>query len=234
VRSGSALSRNDGTLTVSGPRAPTGSDSVRWLPVGSSICDRSVDQWAAGALTLVTDRVPRPVPCLDDDRLGQVGPTALTYTTAPFPHARTLAGPIAATIYASANRAETEWVVNVEDVAPDGTSKPLTQGALIGSQRAVNRSRAWRVDGKVVMPYHPYTKAAAMPVHRGAVTRYDVEVFPTYSTIAAGHRLRVTIDTTDFPHLLPTPQQLARLFGGSYEVQRTATAPSSITVPLTR
>jgi hypothetical protein len=51
---------------------------------------------------------------------------------------------------------------------------------------------------------------------------------------AAGHRIPVTVTTTDFPHLLPTPQQLARLFGGSYEVQRTATAPSSITVPLTR
>jgi hypothetical protein len=233
VRSGSALSQNDGTLTTSKPTSSTGSDSVHWLPVGSSICDRSIDQWGAGALTFVTSRFPKPVPCFDDDRLGQIGPTALTYTTAPFTHARTLAGPIAATIYAGANRTETEWVVNVEDVAPDGTSKPLTQGALLGSARALDRSRSWRVDDKLVMPYHPYTKAAAVPVRRGAVTRYDIEVFPTYSTLAAGHRLRVTINTTDFPHLLPTPQQFVKLFGGTYEVQRTATAPSSITVPLT-
>src|SRR5262249_22989001 len=157
---------------------------------------RSLDQWAMGVFTLVTNGFPRPVPCFDDDRLGQIGPTALTYTTAPFAQARTLAGPIAATIYAQANRSETEWVVNVEDVAPDGTSKRLTQGALIGSERALNGARSWQVDGKTVMPYHPYTKAAAAPVLRGAVTRYDIEVFPTYSTIAAGHRLRVTINTT--------------------------------------
>ena len=234
VRSGSALSSNDGSLTASRPTNSLGSDSVHWLPVGSSICDRSIDQWSMGALTYVTDRFPKPVPCFADDRLGQIGPTALTYTTAPFPHARTLAGPIAATIYATANRVETEWVVNVEDVAPDGTSKPLTQGALIGSARTLDRSRSWRVDGKLVMPYHPYTKGSSMPVVRGVVTRYDIEVFPTYSTLAAGHRLRVTINTTDFPHLLPTPQQLVKLLGGSYDVQRTATAPSSITVPLTR
>jgi putative CocE/NonD family hydrolase len=233
ARSGSAWSQNDGTLTAARPTAATGSDPVRWLPVGSSICDRSVDQWGMGVFTFMTSRFPKPVPCFDDDRLGQTGPTALTYTTAPFTHARTLAGPIAATIYAGANRAETEWLVNIEDVAPDGTSKPLTQGALIGSARTLDRSRSWRVDGKLVMPYHPYTKATAQPVRRGVVTRYDIEVFPTYSTLAPGHRLRVTIDTTDFPHLLPTPQQLAKLFGGSYEVQRTATAPSSITVPLT-
>jgi predicted acyl esterase len=83
-----------------------------------------------------------------------------------------------------------------------------------------------------VLPYHPYTKASAVPVPKGAVTRYDVEVFPTYSTIAAGHRIRVTINTTDFPHLAPTPPQLVQLFGGVYAVQRTAAAPSSVTLPL--
>jgi predicted acyl esterase len=57
-------------------------------------------------------------------------------------------------------------------------------------------------------------------------------VFPTYSTIAAGHRIRVTISTTDFPHLLPTPPQLADLAGGVYQLQRTTTHASSITLPL--
>jgi putative CocE/NonD family hydrolase len=231
-RSGSALSLNDGTLTTAKPVAATGADSLHWLPVGSSICDRSIDQWAAGALSAVTGQFPVPVPCIDDDRLGQIGPTALTYTTAPFGHARTLAGPIAATIYARANRTETEWVVNIEDVAPDGTSKPLTQGALLGSARVLDPSRTWKVDGSTVMPYHPYTKVASKPVVRNALTRYDIEVFPTFSTIAAGHRLRVTVNSTDFPHLLPTPQQLVKLLGGVYQVQRTAAAPSSITVPL--
>jgi putative CocE/NonD family hydrolase len=231
-RSGTALSRNDGTLATARPTSSSGSDSVRWLPFGSSICDRSLDQWTMGVFTLITERFPKPVPCFQDDRLGQIGPTALTYTTAPFARARTIAGPISATIYARANRSETEWVVNVEDVAPDGTSRPLTQGALLGSARALDQARTWRVGGKIVMPYHPYTKASAEPVVRGALTRYDVEVFTTYATIAPGHRLRVTIDTTDFPHLLPTPLQLAKLYGGVYDVSRTATAASSITVPL--
>jgi hypothetical protein len=231
--SGSAPSRNDGTLTRAKPAAASGSDSVRWLPIGTSICDRSIDQWSMGALTLVTDKLPvQPTPCFHDDRIGQRGPTALTYTTAPFAHPRTLAGPISATVYARANTAETEWVVNVEDVAPDGTSNPLTQGALLGSLRAVNAARSWRVGGKTVLPYHPYTKASSATVPKNAVTRYDIEVFPTYATIAPGHRIRITIDTTDFPHLLPTPPQITKLLGGVYEVERTAGAPSSVTVPL--
>jgi putative CocE/NonD family hydrolase len=236
ARSWTALSRNDGTLSTSAPTsAPTavsGADTVSWAPVGSSICDRSVDQWLIGAFTLITDRLGAPAPCFDDDRLGQVGPTALTYTTAPMERARTIAGPIAATIYASANTAETEWVVNVEDVAPNGSSKPLTQGALLGSARAVDVSRSWQVNGRTVLPYHPYTKASAVPVRKGVVTEYQIEVFPTYATIGAGHRVRVTVQTTDFPHLMPTPPQLLKLLGGRYQVQRTAAAPSSITLPL--
>lgn len=185
-----------------------------------------------GALSLITNNVATAVPCLDDDRPAQVGPTALTYTTAPMATAKTIAGPISTTVYASANTTDTEWVVNVEDVAPDGTSKPLTEGALLGSMRAVDSGRTWKVGGKVVMPYHDYTAASALPVTPGQVTQYQIEVFPTYSTIAAGHRLRVTLATTDAPHLVPTLPQQQKLFGGVYEVQRTAAAPSSLTVLL--
>ena len=231
LRSGTAPSRNDGTLSPAPPSASTGADPVSWLPVGSSVCDRSVDQWSMGAASLLTAHL-HPTPCFDDDRLGQTGPTALTYTTAPLTRARTLAGPIAATIYATATTAETEWVVDLEDVAPNGVSRPLTQGALLGSARALDAARSWRVDGKTVLPYHPYTKAAARPVPKGKLTAYQIEVFPTYATIAAGHRIRVTVQTTDFPHLVPTPTQLAKLLGGSYRVQRTASAPSSVTLPL--
>jgi putative CocE/NonD family hydrolase len=231
-RSGSAVSSNDGTLTSARPAAEIGSDRVLWAPVGSSICDRSIDQWSMGVASLLTEKFSAPVPCFGDDRLGQVGPTALTYTSAPFTRARTLAGPIAATIYARASSRETEWVVNVEDVAPNGTSKPLTQGALLGSARALDATRSWQVDGQTVLPYHPYTKASAVPVRPGVVTPYAIEVFPTYSTIAVGHRIRVTVNTTDFPHLMPTPPDLLKLLGGVYQVQRTATAPSSITLSL--
>ena len=146
--------------------------------------------------------------------------------------ARTIAGPIDVTLYARANTRETQWVVSVEDVAPSGISTPLTEGALLGSARALDRSRSWTVDGKMIMPYHPYTKAASAPVVPGRVTRYDIEVFPTYATIAPGHRIRVTVSTTDFPHLMPTPAELLKLAGGHYQVQRTADAPSSVTIPL--
>jgi uncharacterized protein len=227
-RTGSAPSTNDGSLNTTAPSAATGA----WAPLGPSICGRPQDQWVMGAASLLTAKATAPVPCIDDDRPAQVGPTALTYSTAPFAGPKTIAGPISATVYATANTRETEWVVNVEDVAPDGVAKPLTEGALLGSQRAVDAARSWTSGGRTLIPYHDYTVASARPVVPGQLTRYDIEIFPTYSTIAAGHRIRVTVSTTDFPHLLPTPPQLLALLGGVYRVQRTATAPSSVTIPL--
>jgi putative CocE/NonD family hydrolase len=232
ARSGSAPSRNDGSLVTSAPTAASGSDAIRWAPVSGTICARQQDQWVMGAVSLFTSHIPRAVPCIDDDRASQVGPAALTYTTAAMASPRTIAGPIDVRVYARANTRETQWVVNVEDVAPSGVSTPLTEGALLGSARALDASRSWTVDGKMIMPYHPYTKAASTPVVPGRVTRYDIEVFPTYATIAAGHRIRVTVSTTDFPHLMPTPPELLKLLGGRYQVQRTASTPSSVTIPL--
>jgi hypothetical protein len=66
----------------------------------------------------------------------------------------------------------------------------------------------------------------------GAVTRYDLEVFPTVGVLAPGHRLRLTLTTSDTPHLLPIASQAAKLQGGVYEVQRNAAAASYVELPL--
>ena len=63
------------------------------------------------------------------------------------------------------------------------------------------------------------------------MTRYDVEVFPTFATIAKGHRLRLTLTTSDTPHLLPIAEQAQRLAGGVYAIQRHAGAASFLEVP---
>jgi putative CocE/NonD family hydrolase len=219
-----------GTLDTDRPEA--GSDTLLWSPAAATTCSRPTDQWSTGAISAATDHVPLNVPCVDDDRIGQLGPTTHTYTSTPMLRPHTIAGPIAATLYATATTRETQWVVLVEDVGPDGRSRPLTEGALLGSLRAADQRRSWTVDGRTIMPYHPYTQAAARPVQPGELTRYDVEVFPTYATIRPGHRIRVTVATADFPHLLPTAPAVANLAGGIYRLQRGGTHPSSITVPL--
>jgi hypothetical protein len=160
-------------------------------------------------------------------------PSALRYTTAPFTTARRLAGPVAATVYARATTSETQFVAEIEDVAPDGTAYPLTEGALLGSLRTVDARSSWKgADGNYLLPYHPYTKASATPVVPGKLTRYDLEIFPTFATIAKGHSLRITLSTSDAPHLLPNLSQQQELAGGVYTVHRGGVAASALEVPL--
>jgi uncharacterized protein len=222
-----------GSLSRTAPTATTaGSDTLAWTVAGSP-CGRPVDQWSMGALSIPSQAAGLSAPCADDDRLAQTPGTTSSYTTAPMTRATRLAGPISATLYATATTTDTEWVVEVEDVAPDGSSRPLTEGALLGSLRAVDRGRSWTAPGgSYLLPYHPYTQESATPVVPGQVTRYDVEVFPTYATLAAGHALRVTIATADQPHLSPSAAVLPNLVGGVYGLQRTPAASSSIEVPL--
>jgi predicted acyl esterase len=171
-------------------------------------------------------------PCADDDQAAQVGPWTTSYTSAPFAHPRAVAGPITATIYASSTTTETQLVAELEDVTPSGASYPLTEGALLGSLRAVDQSRSWSAGGMTLLPYHPYTQGSAQPVTPGAVTEYQIEIFPTLATIGAGDRLRLTLSTTDTPHLTPLPQQLPKLAGGIYTINHSTAAPSSLTLEL--
>ena len=171
--------------------------------------------------------------CVADDRSIQAGPGALTYTTEPLPEATALAGPIDVSLFATSTRPDTMFVATVEDVDATGASRPLTSGALLGSFRALDPARTWTSpDGRPLMPWHPYTKESVQPVTPGEVTRFDIEVPPVLATIPAGHRLRLTITTSDFPHLLPTPGQMLNLVGGVYEVQRGAGAASFVNLPL--
>lgn len=230
-RTGTAPSSNDGSLGLGAPPVLAGRDTITWSPVSTSVCSRATDQWLGGLPSTVLDELGVGWQCNTDDRAAQTGPNVLTYTTPAFTEARQIAGPIAARLYLTSSTTESQLVVTVDDVAPDGRSRPLTSGALLGSQRALDVEQSWTVDGRLVLPYHPATQSSAMPVLPGIVTRYDVEVFPTFATIEAGHRLRIQVSSTDAPHLQPTLPQTLALLGGQYDVLRTASHPSSLSVP---
>jgi putative CocE/NonD family hydrolase len=229
-RTGSALSLNDGALRPRPPHA-RGHDVLPWLPV-TSPCSRMTDQeLLQGPVKGYGDNAGLPDDaCFFDDRTLQ--PQGLTYTTAPLRSALDVAGPIGATIYARATTRETEWVVTLDDVSPDGASRPLSTGDLLGSARATDPSLSWTLDGKVIAPGHPYTRASREPVTPGALTRYDIEIPPILARIAGGHRLRITINSSSTPYLLPSAGDVARLAGGIYEIQLGGRHASSVNVPL--
>jgi predicted acyl esterase len=173
-------------------------------------------------------------PCADDDSASKLGPGQVSFTTAPFQSPQAIAGPITATVYATSTTTNTQWVATVDDVTPSGLSYPLSEGALLGSLRAVDPKRSWTSHGITLLPYHPYTLASSHPVTPGKVTKYEIEIYPTLATIGKGDRLRVTLSTVDTPHLTPLPLQLPQLTGGVYSIRYGGSTPSSLSFELRR
>ena len=117
-------------------------------------------------------------------------------------------GPINARLYVDSLSGGGMLSVAVEDVAPDGTVTRLTGGWQVVADRALDTTKSRYLDGKLVQPFHPFTKAAEKPLPAGAVEPVDVEVFPTGASIEKGHRLRIAVQAFDTPHLTPTLTQL--------------------------
>ncbi|UMG94546.1 CocE/NonD family hydrolase [Nocardioides sp. TF02-7] len=183
-----------GALRRTSPAA--GRSTLLPLPV-SGLCSRSANQWTAGILNAVWPDSP----CLDDHALNDL--SGLTFQTAPVKRAVRFQGPINARLHVSSPSGDGMLSVVVEDVAPNGKVSRITGGWQVISHRKLAKGRSRFLDGRLVQPYHPHTKAAKKRLRPGQVAPVDVEIFPTGAVIRPGHRLRLSIQGYDVPHLLP-------------------------------
>ncbi|GGE13802.1 putative peptidase [Marinithermofilum abyssi] len=198
-----------------------GSDTTPQHPV-NGICSGSTNQWTAGAVQVT--------PCSKDNRVTEL--TELTYTTPVLDRDLKLSGPIAARLYASTTAKEAVVSVRITDVAPDGTSTELTAGWLAASLRQTDPSRSRFIKGENIAPWHPFTRASVQPVTPGKVMKLNVEIFPTHAVIPKGHRLRVAIGPSDFPHAVsPLPQSLKQA-GGFLKIHHGPDHPSNVVLPV--
>jgi putative CocE/NonD family hydrolase len=222
-----AVGGQTGGLVPDGARttAQPGTSTVPPIPV-TGLCTRSANQWTAGILNLAFPDSP----CLKDNALNDLG--GVSFQTAPMQKTLRLQGPINARLYASSPSGDGMFSVSVEDVAPDGTVSRLTGGWQVLSQRALDQQRSRYLKGQLIQPYHPFTRESQQPVPPGTVVPVDVEVFPTGAAIRPGHRLRLSIQGFDVPHLLPPITGLTQI--APLTVYDTDGYPSVLTIPVRR
>ena len=167
-------------------------------------------------------------PCLRDNQVNDLG--GLSFQTKPLSRTVRIQGPINVRLYASTPSGDGMFSVAVEDVAPDGTVSRLTGGWQVLSQRELDRKKSRYLDGQLIQPWHPFTKESKKPVASGAVVPVDVEVFPTGAAIKPGHRLRLSIQAFDVPHLLPPLPDLPQIAPLTLHVSDAY--PSVLTLPV--
>lgn len=103
----------------------------------------------------------------------------LCYTAPPLEQDLEVTGPVKAVLFAATSAPDTDWIVKLCDVHPDGRTYNVCDGVL----RAQFRESL--SDPKLVEP--------------GAVLRYDIDLGATSIVFRAGHRLRVLVTSSDFP-----------------------------------
>ncbi|HLZ61291.1 MAG TPA: CocE/NonD family hydrolase [Ktedonosporobacter sp.] len=103
----------------------------------------------------------------------------LTYTSPLLEHDLTVIGPVKAVLYALSSAPDTDWVVRLCDVWPDGRSLSVCDGIL--------RAR-----------YRDSIEQPAL-MHPGQVYRFEIDLQATAQVFQAGHQLRVEVASSDFP-----------------------------------
>ena len=115
----------------------------------------------------------------------------LVYTTPPLENPLELIGPITAKLYAATSARDTDWMVRLVDVAPDGTAALLCDGVMRARFRDPDH------EGK----FNPDRLSIIEP---DKVLEYTIDFWRgTANRFAAGHWIRIEISSSFFPYFLP-------------------------------
>ena len=103
----------------------------------------------------------------------------LTYTSELLQEPLVVIGPVQAVLYAASSARDTDWVVRLCDVWPDGRSIKVCDG--------------------VSAPASANSLAEESLLEPGQVYRYEIDMTATAQTFLPGHRLRIHVASSDFP-----------------------------------
>jgi putative CocE/NonD family hydrolase len=214
--------RGGGRLGNRPPRRAEAPQTFTQQPA-SGVCTQSTEQWTAG--------LGEGIPCTQDNSANEQLGDAV-YTTAPLKRTLQLSGPVMARLWVRSTARDAVLAVRVTDVAPGGASRELSAGWLAASFRAVDRSRSRYVRGRLLQPWHPFTRGSAAPLEPGQPVSAAVEIFPLRAAIRRGHRLRITVGPSDFPHQVPPLPQLQDSLGGQVAILNDERHRSFVNLPV--
>ncbi|MGI6414774.1 MAG: CocE/NonD family hydrolase [Thermoguttaceae bacterium] len=125
-----------------------------------------------------------------DTRPVSAGPEVLVYTTPPLEEDVEVVGPIAAKLFAATSARDTDWMVRLVDVHPDGYAALLCDGVLRARSRDPERGGA-------------FNSAKLSRIEPGEVYEYLIEFWrATGNAFLKGHRIRVEISSSYYPYYL--------------------------------
>lgn len=189
-------------------------------------------QWSANDITGKKSYVynpDNPAPQLIDMSENEIGVPAdyqtvearddvLVYSTTPLQEPVTIVGDIYATLYAESTARDTDWIVRVTDVAPDGTSTKLVDGVF--------RARYRNGFDKEVL------------LEPGKIEEYTIRTSKIGHTFKKDHHIRLSITSSADNFIFPNsntggdPTTDTKTIQATQTIHHTPNHPSHISVPV--
>jgi hypothetical protein len=135
-----------------------------------------------------------------DQRPLELRNDVVSYSSEELKSALAIAGPVTMKLWAATDGRDTDWMVKLVDVQPDGTAYNIAEGIL----RARFRNGLDRME--LLKPNQPY--------------EFTVDLVGTANVFLPGHKIRVDITSSNFPQFDRNPNTGADL--GTSAEMRTA------------
>ena len=211
---GSANTRlGDGRLTTAKP-GKAASDHFTYDPM-TPVPTNAGGTWCCYSRSTLT--TAEPAGAVDQSGM-EMRADVLVYTTPPLAHPVEVMGPVKVTLYLSSDRKDTDLTIKLIDVGPDGKAYNLND--------TIQRVR-WREGWD-----HPVF------MQGGQVYKVEFAPLTTGNAFAAGHRIRVEVSSSNFPHF----ERNLNTGGNNYDekdplvahnvIHHGAQYPSSIVLPV--
>jgi len=160
----------------------------------------------------------RPGPI--DQRVLEARDDVLVYTSEKLHHDLTVIGPVEMVLYAASSARDTDFIVRLCDVHPDGRSIFITEGILRARYRNSNEGDSTEL------------------LEPGEVAEYRIRCYPMANRFRKGHRIRLDVTSSSFPRFsrnLNTGDDVGtgtRMQVAHQTVLHTAAYPSHVVLPV--
>ena len=151
----------------------------------------------------------------------------LVYVTEALTKDVEIVGPITMRLFAATSARDTDWMIRLSDVFPDGRALFLGEGVMRARHRDPKQQGAFNPRRlSVIEPAQPY--------------EYKIDFWrPTGNVFARGHRIRIEISSSYYPYYLRNPNSekdniglVTRLQKAKQTVFHDRDRPSHVVLPL--
>lgn len=150
-------------------------------------------------------------------------PDVLVFETAPLAHDTEVTGDVVAHLMVASSAVDTDFTIKLVDVHPANQDYP--EGYALNLAHGILRTR-FRNSFEDPQPMEP-----------GQVHALTIRTFPTSNLFLAGHRIRIEVSSSNFPHFDVNPNSDWRIPGAPPRIARNSVFvdrdhPSHIVLPI--